>query len=78
ESTEAHLDKLNGEFADSRNSSEKTESFLVERAENVAAKIEPQPKPKTLEEKLNAAKEKVKAQDTQGNKNKIPKREERE
>ena len=38
----------------------------------------PKQKPKTLEEKLNAAKEKAKAQDAQSDKTKLPKREERD
>jgi len=55
ESTEAHLKKLSAMFDDAPNTTEKSREIAV--------------KPKTLEEKLSAAKEKVKEQDTQGDNN---------
>ena len=48
-----------------------------EKAEQTAADKTKQ-KPKTLAEKMQAAQEKVKTQDAQGNKNKSKKREERD
>jgi hypothetical protein len=67
ETMETHLQKLSDTFGEAGKPPEKAEKTVTEK-----------PKPKTLEEKLNAAKEKVKAQDAQTNKNKSRKREERE
>jgi hypothetical protein len=67
ESTETHLQKLSDIFGNAGKPPEKAEKTVTEK-----------PKPKTLEEKLNAAKEKVKAQDAQNNNTKSRKREERE